>query len=323
MSEKIIIGYFGDGVWAHNAFKKIVNDAKFKIAFVVLRYDSSDEVLATLPKEQNIPILKEKNINNPEFLDRLKDYNCDIFVSMSFDQIFKSEIINIPPLKTINCHAGKLPFYRGRNILNWALINDEKDFGITVHYMDTGIDTGDIILQKTYPISDNDNYASLLETAHIECASVLYEALCEIYSGTAKRTKQEGSGFYCSKREKGDEIIDWNSTSREIFNFVRAISPPAVGAKSYINGKEIQINKAVMIENAPIYKCKIGAVVGLGADYFVVKTKNSTIKITDFIYNGKIKSGDILLKGGGIVFKILILNDIFSKSNRTRCCGGR
>ena len=118
MSEKIIIGYFGDGVWAHNAFRKIVNDAKFKIAFVVLRYDSSDEVLATLAKEQNIPILKEKNINNPEFLDRLKDYNCDIFVSMSFDQIFKSEIINVPPLKTINCHAGKLPFYRGRNILN-------------------------------------------------------------------------------------------------------------------------------------------------------------------------------------------------------------
>ena len=252
--------------------------------------------MATLAKEQNIPILKEKNINNPEFLDRLKDYNCDIFVSMSFDQIFKSEIINIPPLKTINCHAGKLPFYRGRNILNWALINDEKDFGITVHYMDTGIDTGDIILQKTYPISDNDNYASLLEIAHRECASVLYEALCEIYSGTAKRTKQEGNGFYCSKREKGDEIIDWNSTSREIFNFVRAISPPAVGAKSYINGKEIQINKAVMIENAPIYKCKIGAVVGLGADYFVVKTKNSTIKIIDFIYDGKIKIGDILNK---------------------------
>ena len=61
--KKLKIGYFGDGVWAHNAFRKIVNDAKFKIAFVVLRYDSSDEVLATLAKEQNIPILKEKNIH--------------------------------------------------------------------------------------------------------------------------------------------------------------------------------------------------------------------------------------------------------------------
>jgi methionyl-tRNA formyltransferase len=65
---------------------------------------------------------------------------------MSFNQIFKSEIINLPRLKTINCHAGKLPFYRSRNILNWVLINDEKEFGITVHYVDEGIDTGDIIL---------------------------------------------------------------------------------------------------------------------------------------------------------------------------------
>ncbi|MDY4803842.1 formyltransferase family protein [Campylobacter sp.] len=202
MSEKIIIGYFGDGVWAHNAFRKIVNDAKFKIAFVVLRYDSSDEVLATLAKEQNIPILKEKNINNPEFLDRLKNYNCDIFVSMSFDQIFKSEIINIPPLKTINCHAGKLPFYRGRNILNWALINDEKDFGITVHYMDTGIDTGDIILQKTYPISDNDNYASLLETAHIECASVLYEAFVRFIAELLNAQNKKGAGFIAQSVKK-------------------------------------------------------------------------------------------------------------------------
>ena len=77
---------------------------------------------------------------------------------MSFDQIFKEEIINIPPLKIINCHAGKLPFYRGRNILNWALINDEKEFGITVHYVDFGIDTGDSILQKNYEITDDDDY---------------------------------------------------------------------------------------------------------------------------------------------------------------------
>ena len=61
---------------------------------------------------------------------------------------------NMPPLKTINCHAGKLPFYRGRNILNWVLINDEREFGITVHYVDEGIDTGDIILQRVFPITD-------------------------------------------------------------------------------------------------------------------------------------------------------------------------
>jgi methionyl-tRNA formyltransferase len=96
---------------------------------------------------------------------------------MSFNQIFREEIMNMPPLKTINCHAGQLPFYRGRNILNWALINDEKCFGITVHYVDSGIDTGDIILQRTYPINDADNYKSLLEVAYTECANILYDAI--------------------------------------------------------------------------------------------------------------------------------------------------
>ena len=73
---------------------------------------------------------------------------------MSFNQIFRKDIINLTPIGIINCHAGKLPFYRGRNILNWVLINDEKEFGITVHFVDEGIDTGDIILQKTFPITD-------------------------------------------------------------------------------------------------------------------------------------------------------------------------
>lgn len=294
--KKLIIGYFADGIWSHNAFMKIVNDERFQIAFIVPRYDSKDETLREFSNKFNIPFIVSKNINSNEFIQKVQAFDCDIFVSMSFNQIFKSEIINLPRLKTINCHAGKLPFYRGRNILNWALINDEKDFGITVHYMDSGIDTGDIILQKCYPISDDDDYASLLEVAHTQCAELLYEALCEIYNGSAKRTKQEGIGFYCSKREMGDEIIDWNSTSREIFNFVRAISPPAVGARSYIKGKEIQINKAKLIENAPIYKCKNGAVVGVGDDYFVVKTSDSTIKIVDFIYDEKIKIGDVLRK---------------------------
>ena len=88
-------------------------------------------MLINYAKKHNIPYFIEKNINSKMFIERVKKYNCDLFVSMSFDQIFKKEIINLPRLKTINCHAGKLPFYRGRNVLNWVLINDEKEFGIT------------------------------------------------------------------------------------------------------------------------------------------------------------------------------------------------
>ena len=103
-------------------------------------------------------------------------------------QILKAPIIKFRflfPMKTINCHAGALPFYRGRNILKWTLINDEKSLGVTLYYMDEGIDTGDIILQSHCEINDNDNYATLFETAYKKCAEVLYQALkmlqrCEI-----------------------------------------------------------------------------------------------------------------------------------------------
>ena len=102
------------------------------------KINSEDKILKDYAKQNNIDYLKHKNVNSKEFISNIAKYNCDLFVSMSFNQIFKTQIINLPKYKAINCHAGKLPFYRGRNVLNWALINDEKEFGITVHFIDEG-----------------------------------------------------------------------------------------------------------------------------------------------------------------------------------------
>ena len=151
---KLNIGYFADGPWSHEAFEKLINDSEITISFICVRFDTKDLTLKHYSEKYNIEYLKHENINSDEFISIVKKYNCDLFVSMSFNQIFRSVIINLPKYKTINCHAGKLPFYRGRNILNWALINDEKKFGITVHYVDVGIDTGGIILQRSYKLID-------------------------------------------------------------------------------------------------------------------------------------------------------------------------
>jgi len=180
------IGYFADGPWAHQAFDKLISDSLIEMQFITVRYDNRDTELIKRAEENHIPVELSENINSEEFVNRMKLYEPDLFVSMSFNQIFKSEMINLPKLKTINCHAGKLPFYRGRNILNWALINDEKEFGITVHYVDEGIDTGDIILQETYPITDEDDYSTLLTRAYDGCADVLYRAI--------KMLQSSGSG---------------------------------------------------------------------------------------------------------------------------------
>ncbi len=143
----ISIGFFGDGLWAHEAFKKIINDTEIDVCFVSVRFDNRDSILTNMADEHRIPVELFKNINSDESFEILQKYDADLFVSMSFNQIFRSRTINLPRLKTINCHAGKLPFYRGRNILNWVLINDEREFGITVHYIDEGIDTGNIYVK--------------------------------------------------------------------------------------------------------------------------------------------------------------------------------
>lgn len=297
MRNKIRIGYFADGIWSHNAFLKIIQDTRFEIAFIVPRYDTKDNILFSFSQKFNIPYLKTQNINSQDFLSTVKQYQCDIFVSMSFNQIFKEPLISIPPLKTINCHAGKLPRYRGRNILNWVLINDEKEFGITVHYIDSGIDTGDIILQRTYSITDDDDYSSLLSKAYTECANVLYDALLMFLSNSVAPIQQNHQyGFYCPMRSQGDEIIDWNQTSRSIFNFIRALNAPNLGAKSYIKDQEITIYKSKIINNAPNYISTSGVIVGIDKNDLIIKTLDSTLRITDYNYKSKPKIGDRLKK---------------------------
>lgn len=298
MNKKFKIGYFADGPWSHQAFNLLNNDENIEIMFICVRYETKDETLKILSEKYKIDYLRHKNINSKDFLNQIEKYNCDLFVSMSFNQIFKDEIINMPKYKTINCHAGKLPYYRGRNILNWVLINDEKEFGITVHYVDEGIDTGNIIIQRCFEITDKDDYNALLEKSYTNCALLLHEAIELIRTGKEKPYKQSEIhpvGFYCGMRRVGDEFIDWNQTSRDIFNFIRAICKPGPMAISSLNNIEIKINKSKMIEQAPKYKGIPGQIVGKTETGFIVKTQDSTILITEYYHDGSIRIGDRLV----------------------------
>jgi methionyl-tRNA formyltransferase len=295
--KKIRIGYFADGPWSHKAFEKLIIDETIEILFMVPRSDTNDNTLKDFALKYKIDYLFPVKINSNEFIETAKSYNVDLFVSMSFNQIFKTPILNVPKLGVINCHAGKLPFYRGRNILNWAIINDEKEFGITVHYVDEGIDTGDIIKQQCYPITENDDYNSLLEIAYVECASILYEAIKEIQEGNSKRIVQNTIhpvGFYCGRRGIGDEIIYWNQSSRSLFNFIRSINKPGPMATTVLNGNQIKINKARLIEQAPEYICTPGQLLAKTNEGFLVKTADSFLEILEIEANVLLKVGDKL-----------------------------
>lgn len=282
--EKIRIGYFADGPWSHKAFKKIVKDGRIEIVFIVPRFDSQDETLLDYAKKFEIDFFKLKDVNDAKSLEKISNYNCDLLVSMSFNQIFKIDLINITPLGIINCHAGKLPYYRGRNILNWALINDEKEFGISVHFVDEGIDTGDLILQKTFEIREDDDYGSLINIAYEECANILYESLILFLDDKVSRIPQKSIdplGMYCGQRREGDEFINWNDTSRNIYNFIRAISDPGPQAHSVLNGKTVKINKAKYFKDAPLYIGNVGQILSKTSIGYLVKTKDSFIEVLE------------------------------------------
>lgn len=293
--KQIKIGYFADGPWSHLALQKILSNSSFKIDFICVRFDTQDPVLANAAQKLNVPLLVHPNVNSEEFLKSISKFNSDIFVSMSFNQIFKKQIIDMTPMKIINCHAGLLPYYRGRNILNWALINDEKKFGVTVHYVDEGIDTGDIILQKEINITEEDNYKTLLEKAYVECADVLFQSLVLLAKDDIKRISQNTInefGLYCGQRKKGDEVINWNQSSRQIFNFIRAVCSPGPIATTYLDSEEIKINCSAYFDKAPKYIGIPGQVLTKTANGFLVKTSDSYIEIKEVTSVRKIKVGD-------------------------------
>jgi len=292
MSKGINLGFFGDDLWALNSLKLIKKEKSFIIKFICLRKNQPDKRIIKFAKRNNIKYFIFKNVNAKEALLKIESFKIDFIISMSYDQIFKKNIIKKFKSRIVNCHAANLPFYRGRSPLNWALINDEKYFGITVHYINNKIDQGDIILQKKYRINNNDDFFSIMSKAYEECPKLLFRALKLIKVKNVNPIKQSSickKGSYFRKRGPGDEIINWDRKSREIFSFIRGLSKPAVMAKTYCKKDIVYINKSdpkfINVRNNFLP----GTILEKTDQFFIVKTSNSAIKIKE--WKGKVKKG--------------------------------
>ena len=290
------IGYFADGRWAHKSLDRIRRLKGVQVRLIVARYESPDPVLKSAADNLGVPFLVEENVNREDFLETLRDVQVDLNVSMSFNQILKRPIMELAPKGFINCHAGALPFYRGRNVLNWVLINGEERFGVTVHHIDEGIDTGDIIKQRFAPIGPDDDYAALLDRAVDLCADTLEAALAAIRDGTDTRTPQTDIhpvGQYCSARRDGDEWIDWSWPSERIHNLVRGIAPPAPGARTTLDGATVAVLRTERIPAAPSYIDRPGSVVGRDPEGVIVKTGDTTLRVTRAadVIDGNLENG--------------------------------
>lgn len=192
-------------------------------------------------REKNIPVLQPSNLKSPEFQAELASFKADIQVVIAF-RMLPEAVWDMPEMGTLNIHASLLPQYRGAAPINWAIINGEKESGVTSFRLKHEIDTGDILLQKRCEISETDTAGSLHDKLMYLGADTIVESLDGLISGDLKETPQLASDELKSapKLFSSNSTIDWNAPTRKIFDFVRGLAPYPV-AHTRMDNKRLKV----------------------------------------------------------------------------------
>ena len=233
--------------------------------------------------KHNIPVFQPIKIR--EDYEEIIKLNPDIIVTCAYGQIIPKVILDCPRLGCINVHASLLPKLRGGAPIHKALIDGYKTTGITIMYMDVKMDDGDIISQREIEITDSDNLESLHDKLSVMGKELLLDTLPSIIDGSNDRIKQneeEVTFAYNIKRE--EEHIDFNKSSREVFNLIRGLSP-VPGANAILFDDEMKIYDSII--NDKEYKGSCGEIVDITKQGIVVKTNDGSITITKIKPFGK------------------------------------
>ena len=199
--------------------------------------------------EKNLKIYQPIKVrNNDEFLNEIKKLNPDVICVVAYGKILPKEILEIPKKGCVNVHGSILPKYRGAAPIQWAVINGESKTGITTMYMDEGMDTGDMILQKEVEIGKNETTGELWERLSKIGGELLVKTLEKIEKNIAPRIPQTGDFSMAPMLTKEISKIDWeNKSAKEICNLIRGLNP-IMGAYSTLNGKKLKFWKAEVID---------------------------------------------------------------------------
>ena len=229
----------------------------------------------------------EKVKNNIEFIDEIKSLNPDVICVVAYGKILPEEILNIPKLGCINVHGSLLPKYRGAAPIQWAILNGDKETGVTTMYMDKGMDTGDMILKEKVTIGEDETTGELWDRLSKIGGELLVKTLEQIEARTAPREKQGEDYTMAPMLNKDMAKIDWEYKSAiEIKNLVRGLNP-IMGAYTFWNGKKIKFWKVdivkeneIMVDNLEILRNGT-VIVSNPKDGLYIKTKKGIIKVLE------------------------------------------
>jgi methionyl-tRNA formyltransferase len=277
-------------------------EASHEVAAVVTQPDKpkgrGKEVQYTPVKEaalrHNLTIYQPVKVREAGFVEILRQINPDVIVVVAFGQILTKDILEMPKYGCVNVHASLLPKYRGAAPIQWAVIDGEKESGVTTMRMDVGIDTGDMLLKTVVPIEEEETGGSLHDKLMVAGAKLCVETLKKFEEQTIVFEKQDDSqSNYAKMLDKSTGNIDWNMPAIQIERLIRGLNPwPSAFSK--LNHKTLKIWKAKVIEKEAAGE--IGAIVTITKDSIHVKTGQGILAITELQLEGKKRmlAGDFL-----------------------------
>ncbi|MBX6388450.1 MAG: methionyl-tRNA formyltransferase [Frankia sp.] len=242
------VAMFGFQTWGHRTLQALL-DSPHEVTLVVTHPASdqpyeriwSDSV-AELAEASGVPVAIRSTPDDDELMDLLKAADPDIIVATNWRTWIPPRIFNLPRRGTLNVHDSLLPAYAGFSPLIWALINGEKEVGVTAHMMDETLDAGDIVAQRAVPVGPRDTATDLFHRTLELFGPITLDALAQIESGRTDWVQQDRSkASFFHRRSVEDSLIDWNWTAEELDRFVRALSDPYPNAYTYRGTERVRI----------------------------------------------------------------------------------
>ena len=258
-----------------------------------------------------VPLLKTAELNSADTLQVVADMEPDLCISFNSTVIFSDALLALPRLGSINCHPGPLPEYAGLFVFQWAIINGETEFGVTVHYMEKDIDTGPIIAIHRFPLSPEATGLSFYIETLKHCAKLLGDVVTRFATGEipAAHDQDLRRRRYYDRRPPHGGKVDFHWSSRQVADFVRALnyrpltSPSGPPMTSW-NGIPVELVSAEILPGAA--SGPAGKVLALNDDGIVVGTGDGAVNITRVFVDGKVTTA-----GGISVLAGIRLGDRF------------
>lgn len=256
--------------------------------------------------KNNIPFVQPKSIKDQKIIDIINEIKPDVIIVVAYGKIIPKAIIDIPKY-IINVHSSILPKYRGASPIHSAIINGEKETGVSIMLIDEGLDSGDVLnIQKT-SISEEDTLKTLHDRLSLLGRDALSKTLKDIENNTVKRQKQDDSLVtFANLIKKEDTKIDFSKTAREIFNLVRGLNP-IPSAYTTLHGKVVKILSVTPSDEQ--FEGEFGQIVEINKKSIKIKVKHGSILLNEIKFEGKkTQTAQDIINGRQIQ-----INDIFGK----------